>query len=416
MKKIFLLILPILWLSLSFTDCDCQVRKTGSVSSKQSGVTQSKTQIITGADQVNKYLPLLKGKNVAMTINQTSTIGKKLSMDSLLSLGIKVVKGFGPEHGFRGNASDGAKIGNDKDEKTGIPIISLYGDHNKPTKEDLAGIDVMIFDIQDVGVRFYTFLSTLHYVMEACAENNVELILLDRPNPNDAYVDGPILDEKFKSFVGMHPIPIVHGMTFGEYAQMINGEGWLANKVKCKLKVIELANYKHGKPYTLPIPPSPNLNTQQSILLYPSLCLFEGTVISQGRGTYFPFTVLGNPELKGKYSFSFTPVSIKGMSDSPPQMNKVCYGLDLRKYDTRKFKETGRINLSWLIEMYNAYPEKNKFFNQSKAGKFGIDRLAGSEKLREQIVAGKTEKEIRDSWEPGLSQYKNMRKKYLIYQ
>ena len=404
MKKILLSLLSILWVALSYASGENQV-----------GVKPSKTDIVTGADQVNKYLPYLKGKNVGMTINQTSTIGKKLSMDSLLSLGVKIVKGFGPEHGFRGNASDGAVIGNFKDEKTGIPIISLYGDHNKPTKEDLAGIDVMIFDIQDVGVRFYTFLSTLHYVMEACAENNVELIIFDRPNPNDAFIDGPILDPKFKSFVGMDPIPIQHGMTLGEYAQMVNGEGWLANKIKCKLKVIEILNYKHGKPYTLPIPPSPNLNTQQSVLLYPSLCLFEGTVISQGRGTYMPFQVLGNPELKDKYSFSFKPVSIKGMSDSPPFMNLVCYGLDLRKYDINKLKATGRLNLSWLIDFYKLYPNKDKFFNQSKTGKFGIDRLAGSDKLREQIVAGKTEKEIRDSWEPGLSQYKEMRKKYLIY-
>ena len=414
MKKIFLSLLSIICL-LAFTNSIDQNKSSGFDSSKKIEGTPSKTDIITGANQTSKYLPYLKGKNVGMTINQTSTIGNKLSMDSLLSLGVNVVKGFGPEHGFRGNASDGAKIGNDKDDKTGIPIISLYGDHNKPTKEDLAGIDIMIFDIQDVGVRFYTFLSTLHYVMEACAENNVELIVFDRPNPNDGYVDGPILDEKFKSFVGMHPIPIVHGMTFGEYAQMINGEGWLANKIKCKLKIIKLLNYKHGKPYTLPISPSPNLNTQQSILLYPSLCLFEGTVISQGRGTYFPFQVLGNPELKSRYSFSFKPVSIKGMSDNPPQMNKECFGLDLRKYDTNIFRETGRINLSWLIEFYNAYPFKDKFFNQSKNGKFGIDRLAGTDKLREQIILGKTEKEIRDSWEPGLTQYKNMRKKYMLY-
>lgn len=414
MKKIFLSLLSIICL-LAFTNSIDQNEPSGFDSSKKIEGTPSKTDIITGANQTSKYLPYLKGKNVGMTINQTSTIGNKLSMDSLLSLGVNVVKGFGPEHGFRGNASDGAKIGDDKDDKTGIPIISLYGDHNKPTKEDLAGIDIMIFDIQDVGVRFYTFLSTLHYVMEACAENNVELIVFDRPNPNDGYVDGPILDEKFKSFVGMHPIPIVHGMTFGEYAQMINGEGWLANKIKCKLKIIKLLNYKHGKPYTLPISPSPNLNTQQSILLYPSLCLFEGTVISQGRGTYFPFQVLGNPELKSRYSFSFKPVSIKGMSDNPPQMNKECFGLDLRKYDTNIFRVTGRINLSWLIEFYNAYPFKDKFFNQSKNGKFGIDRLAGTDKLREQIILGKTEKEIRDSWEPGLTQYKNMRKKYMLY-
>lgn len=415
MKTFNLSILPIFWLTLAFI-IDADSNKAVDIDfMNQITMVTSKNDIITGAARTPEYLPYLKDKNVAMTINQSSTIGKKLSLDSLLSLGINVVKVFGPEHGFRGNVSDGATIGNDKDEKTGIPIISLYGVRNKPAKEDLEGVDVMIFDIQDVGVRFYTFLATLHYVMEACAENNIELILFDRPNPNDSYVDGPILEENFKSFVGMDPIPIVHGMTFGEYAQMLNGEGWLEKKIKCKLKVIEMLNYEHGKPYILPISPSPNLNTQQSILLYPSLCLFEGTEISQGRGTYFPFQVLGNPELKGKYSFSFIPVSIKGMSENPPQMNLECYGLDLRNYNTNIFKDNGRINLSWLIEFYNAYPFKDKFFSKNKNGVFRFDRLAGNNKLREQIVAGKTEKEIRDSWEPGLSLYKTMHKKYLLY-
>lgn len=368
--------------------------------------SQYNSVIKTGADQTGEYLSYLKGKNVAMTINQSSIIGNQLSLDSLISLGIKVVIGFNPEHGFRGG-NNYSTI----DEKTGIPIKSLYRkDTNKPTPKDLKGVDVMIFDMQDVGTRFYTYSSTLHYVMEACAENNVELIVLDRPNPNDSYVDGPILEEKFKSFVGLDPVPIVHGMTFGEYAEMLNGEGWLENKVKCKLKVIKMLNYKHGKQYNLPVPPSPNLNTQQSILLYPSLCLFEGTVISQGRGTYFPFQVLGNPELKYKYSFSFKPVSIIGMSVNPPLLDKDCFGLDLQEYNTNIFKETGRINLSWLIEFYSAYPNKNEFFKKDK-----FDSLAGTNKLREQIIAGNTEKEIRDSWEPGLSQYKAIREKYLIY-
>jgi len=361
MKKTYLSILPILFLFLAHNNSVNHTKATNSCSADQVAIKPIKNNIVTGAEQTVRYLPLLKGKRLGMTINQTSMIGKRLSMDSLLSLGVKVVKGFGPEHGFRGNASDGATVGNFKDEKTGIPIISLYGNHYKPTREDLEGVDVMIFDIQDVGARFYTFLSTLHYVMEACAENNIELIVFDRPNPNDAFVDGSILEEKFKSFVGMHPIPIVHGMTFGEYAQMINGEGWLKNKIKCRLKIVDMQNYKHGKPYTLPVAPSPNLNTQRSVLLYPSLCLFEGTVISVGRGTSIPFQVLGNPDLKDKYSFSFKPVSIKGMSDSPPLMNQVCYGLDLRKYDTNKIKESGRLNLSWLIELYKAYPGSRDF-------------------------------------------------------
>ena len=372
--------------------------------------TSPKADIITGAQQINKYFPLLKGKKVGLAINNTSVIDGKLSMDTLIKLGVNVVKGFGPEHGFRGKASAGAKIGDETDEKTGVRLISLYGSKYKPSKEDMKGIDVMVFDMQDVGVRFYTYLSTLHYIMEACAENNVELIILDRPNPNDGYVDGPVREADQESFVGKHAIPILHGLTFGEYAGMINGEGWLPGKAKCRLTVIKMENYKHGMPYTLPVAPSPNLNTQQSILLYPSLCLFEGTVISQGRGTYYPFTVLGNPELKGKYKFSFKPVSIPGMSEKPPHMDKDCYGIDLRKYDTNIFTKTGRINLTWLKEFYAAYPDKAKFFRPAN-----FDRLAGTTKLRNQIIEGKSEEEIRKSWEPALGQYKEMRKGYLLY-
>ena len=370
---------------------------------------QNETAIVTGADQTEAYLSDLEGKNVGITLNHSSLIGSKSSLDSLVSLGVKVVKVFGPEHGFRGDASDGDPISNDIDKETGVPVVSLYGNYYKPTPEDLAGLDVMIFDIQDVGVRFYTYLATLHHVMEACAENGVQVIVLDRPNPNDFYIDGPILEKEFTSFVGLDPIPILHGMTFGEYAGMLNGEGWLENGIKCDLKVVKMLNYEHGKPYILPVPPSPNLNTQQSILLYPSLCLFEGTIISQGRGTYFPFTVLGNPELKEKYSFSFTPDSIKGMSERPPHRGLECYGIDLREYDTDIFRETGRINLDWLIEFYNAYPNKENFFNPY------FEKLAGTSSLREQIIAGKTEDEIRASWEPGLSEFKETRLKYRLY-
>ena len=378
-----------------------------SISLIMAGCTGEKeTVIVTGADQTDQYLPDLQGKNVAMTINQSSLIGKQVSLDSLLSLGVNVVVGFNPEHGFRGS-----NVYDTIDAKTGIRVRSLYRtETNKPLKKDLEGVDIMIYDIQDVGTRFYTYLTTLHYVMESCAENGIELIVLDRPNPNDSYVDGPVLEKGFKTFVGIDPIPIVHGMTFGEYAEMLNGEGWLANGIKCKLKVVKMLNYKHGKPYVCPVPPSPNLNTQQSILLYPSLCLFEGTVISQGRGTYFPFQVLGNPELKDKYTFSFTPVSIEGMSVNPPHLGKECYGLDLRKYNTDIFRKTGRMNLSWLKEFYNAYPNKEEFFRNEK-----FDKLAGTNKLREQIIAGKTEKEIRESWEPELSKFKEIRKKYLLY-
>ncbi|WP_079717492.1 exo-beta-N-acetylmuramidase NamZ family protein [Parapedobacter luteus] len=386
-----------------------------SSTSKQQAETGSESvlavedSIITGAAQTEAYVPYLQGKRVGLTINHTSTIGGKLSMDSLLALGVQIVRGFGPEHGFRGDASAGAKINDEVDEKTGVPLVSLYGKKYKPTKADLAGIDVMIFDMQDVGVRFYTYLSTLHYIMEACAENDIELLILDRPNPNDGYVDGPILEKGYESFIGMHPIPIVHGLTFGEYAAMINDQGWLANGITCKINVIPMLNYYHGKPYTLPIPPSPNLNTQQAILLYPSTCLFEGTDISEGRGTMHAFSMVGSPRLKGKYDFSFTPESIPGMSENPKHLDKACYGLDLRSYDTDVFKETGRINLSWLKELYEAYPDKDLFFRDS------FKRLAGNDKLAQQIRDGVSVEDIQQSWEPGLSAYKELRKKYLLY-
>lgn len=372
--------------------------------------------IKTGAEQTEKYLPLLNGKRIAVVANQTSVIGKTSLVDSLLSLQIKVVKIFGPEHGFRGTASAGAVVADSMDAKTGIAEISLYGKKSKPSKADLAVVDLVIFDIQDVGARFYTYINLLANIMEACAENGKELVLLDRPNPNGNCIDGPILDMKLKSGIGMFPIPITHGMTMSELAQMYNGEGWLANRQKCKITIIPVANYAHNLDYVLPVAPSPNLNTQQSIWLYPSLCLFEGTIISQGRGTHSPFTVLGNPSLKGKYSFSFTPVSIKGMSETPLFQDKICYGIDLREYDTKELRQSGKINLSWLIELYKAYPEKAKFFDQKQSNQIGnFDNLAGTSQLRKQIIAGKSEQEIRQSWEPGLSEFKKMREKYLLY-
>ena len=384
---------------------------------KIESIDKVRGKLRTGAEQTELYLPYLKGKRIGMVVNPTSVIGSTTVVDSLLALGVKIVKIFGPEHGFRGDASAGIHVDDSFDAKTGIPAISLYGKHNKPTKEDLADIDLMIYDIQDVGVRFYTYINTLQHVMEACADHNKELLILDRPNPNGFYVDGPILDPKLKSGIGINPIPITHGLTIAEYAQMLNGEEWLANKVKCKIKVIKNANYNHAMPYVLPVKPSPNLNTAQSILLYPSLCLFEGTIISQGRGTYFPFTILGNPELKGKYKFSFVPKGIKGMSETPLHMNKECYGIDLRQYSSKKIYKEGEINLSWLIELYSAYPFKDKFFDFKQSNQMGnFDKLAGTFELKKQIIAGKSEEEIRQSWEPGLSQYKLMRKKYLLYQ
>ncbi|MHB8207352.1 exo-beta-N-acetylmuramidase NamZ family protein [Mucilaginibacter sp.] len=371
----------------------------------------SAKKIIPGADQTSLYLNYLKGKNIGMVVNQTSVIGDKLtpSVDSLVTLGINIKKIFGPEHGFRGNASNGATVNDSTDPKTGLPVISLYGKHYKPTPADLNGINLMIFDIQDVGARFYTYLSTLQYVMEACAENNVELMILDRPNPNGFYVDGPVLDTAYKSFVGMNAVPIVYGMTIAEYAQMINGEGWLKNHMQCKLKIIKVANYNHNLAYTLPVNSSPNLNTGQSILLYPSLCLFEGTTLSLGRGTYTPFEEVGHPLLKGKYTYNFTPVSIPGMSEDPPQKNNVCYGIDLKNYDTGIIRSSGKLNLTWLLELYNAFPDKTHFFNAY------FVKLAGTDQLRKQIEAGKTEQEIRESWEPALSRFKIMRRKYLLY-
>jgi len=369
-------------------------------------------KIIPGADRTELYIDYLRGKNIGMVVNQTSVIGEKLtpSVDSLLKLSIHITKIFGPEHGFRGDASNGASVNDTIDAKTGLPVISLYGNkHYKPTPDDLKNLDLVIFDIQDVGARFYTYISTLHYVMEACAENDVELMILDRPNPNGFYVDGPVLDTVFRSFVGMHPVPVVHGMTIGEYAQMINGEGWLKNHVQCKLKIIKVANYTHNSSYTLPVNPSPNLNTAESILLYPSVCLFEGTKLRLGRGTYSPFLQIGHPLLKGVYDYSFTPISIPGMSDDPPQKNQVCYGIDLKNYNTNIFKTTGQLNLAWLLELYKAFPDKAHFFTAY------FTKLAGTDELRKQIEDGKTEQEIRASWEPALSRFKIMRRKYLLY-
>ncbi len=376
----------------------------------------SKKEIITGAEQTEQYLDYLKGKRIGILANRTTIIGKNHLVDSLLSSGIKIVKVFGPEHGFRGNASNGAKVSDEKDPATGISIISLYGKKRKPSAEDLADVDLMIFDIQDVGCRFYTYINVLRDVMEACAENNKELLILDRPNPNGYLVDGPVLDMRLQSGIGKFPIPIAHGMTIAEFAQMINGEGWIPGKLTCKLKIITVKNYTHDTPYTLPVSPSPNLNTQQSILLYPTLCLFEGTIVSQGRGTYHPFTVLGAPALKGKFEFSFKPVSIPGMSETPLHMNETCYGLDLRYYDTRKLVKSGRINIQWMKDMYEAYPFKEKFFDNSQSSQMlSIDILAGVYDFRKQITAGTSVKDIQASWEPGLSAYKEMRKKYLLY-
>jgi len=379
--------------------------------------TANPERILTGADQTGKYLPYLKGKRIAIMANPTTIIGKRHLVDSLKTLGVNIVKVFGPEHGFRGNASAGMAIADETDPATGISIISLYGRKNKPSKEDMANVDILIYDLQDVGVRFYTNINALARLMEVCAENGKEILILDRPNPNGYLIDGPILDMKYRSGIGMFPLPMSHGLTVGEFAQMANGEGWLTNKAKCRIRVIPVANYDHEMRYTLPVPPSPNLNTQQSILLYPSTCMFEGVYVNHGRGTYFPFTVLGSPELKGKFDFSYTPTSIKGMSETPLFMDQVCYGLDLRKYDTELLRKSRQINLRWIMELYRAHPHKEKFFDTKLSREMNtIEQQIGLGNFRQQIIDGKSEKEIRASWEPGLSEYKKMRKKYLLYQ
>jgi len=400
-------IINLIFIVLFFIQCDAQNQ-----GQKPVVVTMAKKQellkpIEVGAEDVQAYISLIKGKRVGVVANHTSMIKKTHLVDSLIHLGVNVVKVFSPEHGFRGDADAGEHVKSDVDQQTGLPLISLYGDNKKPSPKDLKGIEVIIFDIQDVGARFYTYISTMHYVMEACAENNIDFIVLDRPNPNGHYVDGPILEKEFQSFVGMHPVPIVHGMTVGEYAQMINGEGWLENKVKCNLTVVKSKYYTHERMYELPIQPSPNLPNASSIYLYPSLCLFEGTPISLGRGTDKPFQVIGHPKLKST-RYSFTPESKKG-AKQPKLMDEKCNGYDLSLYGKIYMKDAKKINLFWLINIYKEYPDKDQFFNSS------FNRLAGNSKLQEQIKAGKTVEEITKTWEEGLKQYKLLRKKYLLY-
>jgi uncharacterized protein YbbC (DUF1343 family) len=362
---------------------------------------------IPGAYQIELYRPLIESKSVGIVANQTSMVGQTHLVDNLLGIGINIRVVFAPEHGFRNLADAGERIKDSKDPQTGIPVISLYGNHVKPTPEDLEGLDIILFDIQDVGVRFYTYLSTLHYVMEACAENNVRCIVLDRPNPNGFYIDGNIADTTHRSFVAMHPVPVVHGMTVGEYGQMINGEGWLKNSVKCELTVIRCKNYTHKTFYELPVKPSPNLPNQTSVYLYPSICFFEGTNISLGRGTPFPFQVYGSPLLPDR-GFSFIPESVPGATN-PPLRGVKCYGTDLRNAIKDNLVPSPEINLEWVIDAYNYYPDKDKFFTSY------FDVLAAGPKLREQIQEGMSEEEIRATWKEGLAAFGKIRAKYLLY-
>jgi uncharacterized protein YbbC (DUF1343 family) len=362
-----------------------------------------------GAERTEFYLPLLQDKKVGIIANQTSTIGPTHLVDSLVSLGIDVKRVFAPEHGFRGNAGAGEKISDSKDVKSGLPIVSLYGSNYKPKTEVLEGLDVVIFDIQDVGSRFYTYISTMSYMMEACAENGISMMVLDRPNPNGHYVDGPILNKEFSSFVGLHEVPIVHGMTVGEYAKMVNGEGWLKEGIQCDITVVEMENYNRDEEYELPIAPSPNLPNMKAIYLYPSLCFFEGTELSEGRGTDKPFQQFGYPKMPNGNT-TFKPKSIKGVAQYPKLEGKKCKGLDLSILTEDSLRNLRQVNLEWLIETYKNYPKKDKFFKTNF-----FDKLAGSSVLREQVIAGKSATEIRKDWETGLLEFKMMRKKYLLY-
>jgi uncharacterized protein YbbC (DUF1343 family) len=362
---------------------------------------------VPAANQTTLYFPNLKGKQLGIVANQTSRIGSIHLVDSLLNEGFKILKVFAPEHGFRGQAEAGAHISNGLDSKTGIPIVSLYGANKKPSVESLDGIELLIFDIQDVGARFYTYISTLTYVMEACAENDIPLLILDRPNPNGHYIDGPVLEEEFQSFVGLLPIPVVHGMTIGELALMINGEGWLKNKVQCNLNIIPVKDYNHSMSYHICVAPSPNLPNDNSIALYPSLCFFEGTPISIGRGTDSPFEVIGYPNSPEK-NFSFQPKSIIGKSAYPKFEDQLCYGLDLRAF-SKNFNRPNKLNLNYIIDFYTSYPDKEKFFTNF------FNLLAGTDKLQDQIKAGLSEEEIRKTWDADLNAFKAKRKKYLLY-
>lgn len=362
---------------------------------------------VPGAYRIDLYRGMIENKAVAIVANQTSMVGKTHLVDSLLSTGIRIKVIFAPEHGFRDLADAGETIQSGKDIRTGVPVISLYGNHLKPTPEDLRGIDVVLFDIQDVGTRFYTYISTLHYLLEACAENNIQCIVLDRPNPNGFYFDGNILDTAYRSFVGMDPVPIAHGMTVGEYAQMANGEGWLKGGIKCNLKVIKCENYTHKTLYQIPVKPSPNLPNQTSVYLYPSICFFEGTNISVGRGTAFPFQVYGSPDLPDR-GFSFTPQSVPG-AKNPPFLGKKCFGTDLRDAIKNKLVPEPAINLEWIIAAYNDYPHKERFFTPY------FDVLAGGPVLREQIQKGMTPKQIHETWNEGLAEFGEKRANYLLY-
>lgn len=374
-------------------------------------VLQATAQVKNGADRLEELFPLLENKRISLVVNQTSLVQNVHLLDTLYNKGVHITQVFAPEHGFRGDADAGEFIKNGKDYRTQVPIISLYGKNKKPQPAQLQQTDIVIFDIQDVGARFYTYISTMFYVMQACAENNKELIILDRPNPCD-YIDGPVLDMKYKSFVGMLPIPVLHGCTIGELAQMINGEGWLGNNLQCPLKVITIEDWKHGQPYSLPVKPSPNLPNDQGIALYPSLCPFEGTSVSVGRGTDFPFQIIGSPTTKN-LKFRFMPHSMKGSDKHPLHQDAYCYGLNL---SSEKNIPKG-FSLQYVIQFYNYFQNLTKhaekeFFTRPH----WFDLLMGTNQVRLDILKNKTEEQIRSAWQKKLNQYKEIRKKYLLYE
>lgn len=366
-------------------------------------------EVRVGAERIEQYFDLINNKKVALVVNQTSVIGNAHLADTLQQLGVDIKAIFAPEHGFRGKADAGEKVVDGIDVKTGIPLLSLYGKNKKPSSTQLEGIEIVIFDIQDVGARFYTYISTMHYVMEACAENGITVLVLDRPNPNGHYVDGPVLREDHQSFVGMHPIPVVHGMTIAEYAKMINGEGWLNEGIQCDLKTVSCENYNHETIYKLPIKPSPNLPNNRSIYLYPSLCFFEGTTISVGRGTNTQFQVYGHPNLViGDHTFTPEP---KDGAKYPKLEGETCKGYDLTTINLTEIRNSKQLNLEYLINAYQNYPNKKTFFLKN----LFFDKLAGGDALRKQIIAGKSAKEIKATWQKGLNEFKKIRAKYLLY-
>ncbi len=405
MKNIYYILFSLLFIGIS-----CSGNKHENTISINDKINLDTSVIYPGAYSVTKYIPLLQNKNVALVVNQSSLINGQHLMDTLMSLDIQVKKIFAPEHGFRGKEDPGETIDNSIDKKTGIPVVSLYGKKTKPTKEDLKGIDIILYDIQDVGVRFYTYISTLGLVMEAAAQYGLPVIVLDRPNPVGYLIDGPVLEKKFKSFVGMYPIPVAYGMTIGELARMIKGENWIENTGNLDLTVISCTNYRHDKMYDLPVKPSPNLPDNIAITLYPSLCFFEGTTVSVGRGTDKPFKQIGHPGLKEYYEYFFIPEPNEG-SKHPKHIGEKCYGIDLSGLKIKDFRYKNKLDLSYLIDFYNKLKDKDKYFKENG----WIDKLAGTDKLRKMIIAGKNEMEIRESWQKKLEKFKQKREKYLLY-